>query len=95
MSRKVAIVAVLCLAVFAGFVAPLAGQLNLKPQSTLYKHTTTQIAWQVGSIPLVTVSLSLLIYCRTRLLQPVWQVADSSSHLFHSSLVEALLYSGH
>jgi hypothetical protein len=95
MPRKVAIVAVLCLAVFAGFVAPLAGQLNLKPQSTLYKHTTTQIAWQVCSISLVIVPLSLLIYCRTRLLQLVWQVADSSSHLFHSSLAEALLYSGH
>jgi MFS family permease len=46
MSKKVGIVAVLCLAVFSGFVAPLAGQLNVKPQSTLYQQSTTHIAWQ-------------------------------------------------
>lgn len=35
------------MAVFSGFVAPLAGQLNLKSQSALYKVTTTQMAYQV------------------------------------------------
>jgi hypothetical protein len=49
MSKKVGIVAVLCLAVFSGFVAPLAGQLNVKSQSALYKQSTTHIAWQVCS----------------------------------------------
>jgi hypothetical protein len=47
MSKKIGIVAVLCLAVFSGFVAPLAGQLNVKSQAALYKQTTTHIAWQV------------------------------------------------
>ena len=46
MSKKVGIVAVLCFAVFCGFVAPLAGQLNLKAQAALYKKTTVHIAWQ-------------------------------------------------
>jgi hypothetical protein len=49
MSKKIGIVAVLCLAVFSGFVAPLAGQLNVKSQSALYKQSTTHIAWQVCS----------------------------------------------
>jgi hypothetical protein len=48
MSRKVGVVAVLCLAVFAGFTAPLAGQLNVRSQSALYHKQTTQIAYQVG-----------------------------------------------
>jgi hypothetical protein len=47
MSKKIGIVAVLCLAVFSGFVAPLAGQLNVKSQAALYGQTTTHIAWQV------------------------------------------------
>ncbi|KAE8441863.1 hypothetical protein EG329_004218 [Mollisiaceae sp. DMI_Dod_QoI] len=46
MSKKIGIVAVLCFAVFAGFVAPLAGQLNVKSQSALYKQSTVHIAWQ-------------------------------------------------
>lgn len=51
MSKKVSIVGVLCLAVFSGFVAPLAGQLNVKSQSALYKQSTTHIAWQVSLGP--------------------------------------------
>jgi MFS family permease len=47
MSKKAGVVAVLCFAVFCGFVAPLAGQLNVTPQSKLYHTTTVHIAWQV------------------------------------------------
>jgi hypothetical protein len=47
LSKKIGVTAVLCLAVFAGFTAPLAGQLNVKSQSVLYKQSTTHIAWQV------------------------------------------------
>jgi hypothetical protein len=57
MGKKVAIVGVLCLAVFCGFVAPLAGQLNVKSQSALYKQSTTHIAWQVIIYPLFTDNL--------------------------------------
>lgn len=46
MSKKVGVVAVLCFAVFCGFVAPLAGQLNLKSQAALYKQAPVHIAWQ-------------------------------------------------
>jgi len=48
-TTKVKIVGVLCLAVFSGFVAPLAGQLNVVSQSKLYVVSTTQIAYQVLS----------------------------------------------
>ncbi|KAI9743888.1 MAG: hypothetical protein M1818_002622 [Claussenomyces sp. TS43310] len=56
MAKKAAIVGVLSFAVFSGFVAPLAGQLNIKPQSVLYKVSTTQIAYQnsAGSAGLAT-----------------------------------------
>lgn len=46
MSKKVLIVAAICLAAFSGFVSPLAGQLTVQPQSVLYHKTTTQIAYQ-------------------------------------------------
>lgn len=46
MWKKIGIVAVLCFAVFCGFVAPLAGQLNLQAQAALYKQSTVHIAWQ-------------------------------------------------
>lgn len=48
MSKKVLIVAAICLAAFSGFVSPLAGQLTVQPQSVLYHKTTTQIAYQVS-----------------------------------------------
>ncbi len=48
MSKKLGIVAVLCLAVTASFAAALAPQLDVKPLATLYKQTTTHIAWQVA-----------------------------------------------
>jgi len=48
MGKKVAVVGALCLAVSCGFVAPLAGQLNVKSQSALYQQSATQIAWQVS-----------------------------------------------
>lgn len=51
MAKKLGVVAVLCLAVFSGFASALAGQLNVKSQATLYKQTTTHIAWQVKSPP--------------------------------------------
>lgn len=47
MSKKVPIVAALCLATFAGFVGGLCGQLVPGPQSKLYGVTTTQVAYQV------------------------------------------------
>lgn len=47
MARKYAILAVLCLALFAAYAAPLSGQLNLVAQSALYKTTTVHMAWQV------------------------------------------------
>lgn len=50
MRKKVAIVSVLCFAVFVGFVAPLAGQLNLKAQAALYKTTTVHMAWQARTL---------------------------------------------
>jgi hypothetical protein len=48
LAKKIGIVACLSFAVFCGFVAPLAGQLNLKSQSILYKQSTTHIAYQVS-----------------------------------------------
>jgi hypothetical protein len=94
MSKKVSIVAVLCLAVFSGFVAPLAGQLNVKSQSVLYKQTTTHIAWQVCSYFHLNLRLQLTID-RTQQLQRVSQPGDSSSPPSLSNLAEAQLYSGH
>jgi invasion protein IalB len=95
MSKKVGIVAVLCLAVFSGFVAPLAGQLNVKPQSALYKQSTTHIAWQVCCTHHFIFSLSIdSPICRTQQRQQVWQPGDSSLRLSPSSLVEARSYSG-
>lgn len=47
MSKKLKILAVICLATFSGFSACLAGQLQVVPQSKLYKVTTTQMAYQV------------------------------------------------
>lgn len=46
MRRKIAIVATLCLATFAGYSSGLALQLVPKPQSVLYDVTTTQMAYQ-------------------------------------------------
>ncbi|KAJ6141598.1 hypothetical protein N7470_009988 [Penicillium chermesinum] len=42
LKRKYAITAVLCLASFAGAVAPLSGQLNLADQEKLYHKTKTE-----------------------------------------------------
>ncbi|KAK6072066.1 MFS-type transporter [Seiridium cupressi] len=45
MRRKAKIVAVLFLALFAGFSAPFCRQLNLQQQATLYHKTTVQITY--------------------------------------------------
>ena len=62
MKKKVAIVGVLCFAVFCGFVAPLAGQLNLTAQSKLYKTTTVHLAWQVRAHNQFSRETCLLIF---------------------------------
>jgi hypothetical protein len=49
MSKKLKILAVICLATFSGFPACLAGQLQVVPESKLYKVSTTQIAYQVST----------------------------------------------
>ncbi len=95
MSKKIGIVAVLCLAVFSGFVAPLAGQLNVKSQSVLYKQSTTHIAWQVCSHALNLQKSSQLTIDRTRQLQQVWPLEASSSLPFRSSWAAVQSYSGH
>lgn len=41
-------VAALSLSVFAGFTAPLCGQINLVAPAKLYGKTTVQIAYQVS-----------------------------------------------
>jgi len=50
MRRKSQILAVVSLAVFAGFSAPLAGQLQIVPQSKLYKVTINQMAYAVCAL---------------------------------------------
>lgn len=45
MRRKTKVVAVLFLALFAGFSAPFCGQLNIQQQATLYHKTTVQITY--------------------------------------------------
>jgi len=94
MSKKVGLTGVLCLAVFAGFTAPLAGQLNVKSQSVLYKQSTTHIAWQVSH--LAHSQMFVLILClRTLQHQQVSQLEDSSLRPCPSSSVEALPFFGH
>ena len=44
--------AVLCIATFAGYSAPLAGQANLVQQSELYHKSTTQMSYGVRALPL-------------------------------------------
>lgn len=47
MSKKLPIVAALCLSTFAGFAGGLCGQLAPGPQSKLYHEPTVKIAYQV------------------------------------------------
>lgn len=94
-TTKVKIVGVLCLAVFSGFVAPLAGQLNVVSQSKLYAVSTTQIAYQVlsqeGSISTLRLQLTL---CRILPLLPAWLPEAFSLRLSPTSWVEARSSSG-
>ena len=46
--KKCATVAVLSLALFAGYAAPFCGQLNLVQQAALYHKTTVQITYFVS-----------------------------------------------
>jgi hypothetical protein len=94
MSKKVGIVAVLCLAVFSGFAAPLAGQLNVKSQSALYKQITTHIAWQVCSSAHFHAKLQLT-FDRTLQLQQASQPEGSFLPPSLSNLAEAQSFSGH
>jgi hypothetical protein len=49
MGKKIKILAVISFATFTGFSACLAGQLQVVPQSKLYKVTTNQMSYQVHS----------------------------------------------
>lgn len=89
MHKKVAIVAVLGLAVFATFVAPLAGQLNVRSQSLLYKVSTTRIAYQVRIFPESTRPDRKLNICRIRLGRLAWLPGGSFLRPSPSKLVEA------
>lgn len=44
-AKKARIVAVICIAVFSAYAAPLAGQINLVQQSKLYHTTPTVVAY--------------------------------------------------
>jgi hypothetical protein len=94
MIKKVRITGVLCLAVFSGFVAPLAGQLNVVSQSKLYVVSTTQIAYQVGQEWRLSDGVSQLTLPRTLplLLVSFWEA--SFCYPFLTNWVEAPSSSG-
>jgi len=82
MSKKIKILAVISFATFTGFSACLAGQLQVVPQSKLYKVTTNQMAYQVRfKVSSYLKSLVQLTTNRTQQAPPAWlPVASSSSH---------------
>jgi hypothetical protein len=78
-SKKIKILAVISFATFTGFSACLAGQLQVVPQSKLYKVTTNQMAYQVRSFIYDTSQALKLIIYRTLPVLQEWLLADSSS----------------
>jgi hypothetical protein len=79
--KKIKILAVISFATFTGFSACLAGQLQVVPQSKLYKVTTNQMAYQVESLIHDTSQPLKLIIYRTPPVPQEWLLAVSSS--FH------------
>lgn len=57
-SKKCVTVAILSLAMFAGYAAPFCGQLNLIQQAKLYHKTTVQITYFVSSFHLFILVVS-------------------------------------
>lgn len=81
--KKVFTIAILSLAMFAGYAAPFCGQLNLTQQAALYSKTVVQITYFVSIFPsqVFLVHLELIIYNhRTLQLQLVLQLEGSSGH---------------
>jgi hypothetical protein len=77
-SKRIKILAVISFATFTGFAACLAGQLQVVPQSKLYKVTTNQMAYQVRPIIYNTSQHLKLIIYRTLLALQEWLLAVSS-----------------
>ncbi|RDW80542.1 hypothetical protein BP5796_05240 [Coleophoma crateriformis] len=75
--RKMEILVVLCLSTFAGFCGPLAGQLQVNPQATLYDVSTVSISYQNSAANSGMVIGSILLF-------PLSHVIGRSSTIFWS-----------